>query len=356
MSGIEAAFAGRMGNFSLEVAFEAPLQGITALFGPSGCGKTTLLRAIAGLNRHLPGRLSVGGALWQDSARGVFLKPHGRAIGYVFQGESLFPHLSVRQNLLFGARRAGEGRLKLDDVVALLGIGHLLDRDPRALSGGERQRVAIGRALLSQPQLLLMDEPLSALDEIAKGDILPYLEGLHRALSVPILYVSHDISEVARLADRMIVMADGRKVTEGSIQAVMERLDLQPMTGRFDAGVVIHARVARHDHGYALTHLEYDGQSLTIPLVEAPVGQTVRLSIRARDVSLATRKPEGISVRNILSGTIVDIREEAGTAYAETLIDVGGTRIRSRITRASVADLGLRPGVPVYALVKSISF
>jgi molybdate transport system ATP-binding protein len=298
----------------------------------------------------------VGDALWQDSASGVFLKPHRRAVGYVFQGESLFAHLSVHRNLLYGARRAGEGTLKLDDVVTLLGIGHLLDRAPHALSGGERQRVAIGRALLSQPQLLLMDEPLSALDEIAKSDILPYLEGLHRALSIPILYVSHDISEVARLADRMIVMADGRKVTEGSIQAVMERLDLQPMTGRFDAGVVLHARVARHDNVYALTHLEYDGQSLTIPLVEAPVGQTIRLAIRARDVALATQKPEGISVRNILSGTIADIREEAGTAYAETLIDVGDARIRSRITRASVADLGLKPGVPVYALVKSISF
>jgi len=358
MMGIEAAFAGRLGDFSLDIAFEAPLRGVTAIFGPSGCGKTTLLRAIAGLGR-LSGRLSVDGAVWQDSARGVFLEPHRRAVGYVFQGESLFAHLSVRENLLFGARRAaaGEGALKLDQVVQLLGIGHLLNRDPQTLSGGERQRVAIGRALLSQPRLLLMDEPLSALDEIAKGDILPYLEGLHESLSIPILYVSHDISEVARLADRMIVMGNGRKITEGRIEEVMERLDLQPMTGRFDAGVVLHARVARHDGDFALTHLDYDGQSLAIPLVEAEVGQTIRLAIRARDVSLATVKPQGISVRNILSGHIVDIREEAGTAYAETLVDVGGgARVRARITRASVADLGLEPGSRVYALVKSISF
>jgi molybdate transport system ATP-binding protein len=364
MTGIEAAFRGAQGDFALDVAFEAPMQGVTALFGPSGCGKTSLLRAVAGLSR-LPGRLSVGGALWQDSGKGVFLKPHDRSIGYVFQDESLFAHLSVRQNLLFGERRASRGQgsegqearaLRLDDVVSLLGIGHLLERRPHALSGGERQRVAIGRALLSRPQLLLMDEPLSALDEITKGDILPYLEDLHRNLSIPILYVSHDISEVARLADRMIVLSAGRKITEGSIEEVMERLDLQPITGRFDAGVVLHATVVRHDKEYALSHLEYDGHSLAVPLLEADIGQSIRVRIRARDVSLATQKPEGISVRNIFHGTIIEILEEVGTAYAETLVDVGGAKIRSRVTRASVADLGLKPGSPVYALVKSITF
>ncbi|MDJ0948319.1 MAG: molybdenum ABC transporter ATP-binding protein [Alphaproteobacteria bacterium] len=356
---IDAKFAGTLGSFSLDLAFEAPMRGITALFGPSGCGKTTVLRCMAGLNR-LPGRLSVGGEAWQDDAQGMFRKPHQRPIGYVFQEASLFPHLSVRRNLFYGSRRAerngGRGVLASQDVIDLLGIGHLLDRAPTALSGGERQRVAVGRALLSQPRLLLMDEPLSGLDRMTKEEILPYLEALHNSLSIPIIYVSHDIGEVARLADRVILLSAGRRVADGPVTDILERLDLQPATGRFEAGVVLTARVVEQDAAYSLTRLDHHGQSIALPFVDIGVGEEVRLRIRARDVSLATRKPEGISIRNVLSGTIVEIVEEPRTAFAEALVDIGGGRLRARLTREAVSDLGLEVGMPVFALIKSISF
>lgn len=356
---IDAAFAGRLGSFDLDVGFQVPMHGITALFGPSGCGKTTILRCIAGLQR-LPGRLVLGAETWQDCADGVFLKPHRRPVGYVFQEASLFDHLSVRRNLTYGARRArdGDGGAALDfgQVVELLGIGPLLDRAPAALSGGERQRVAIGRALLSRPRLLLMDEPLSALDRSTKDEILPYLEALHDSLAIPIVYVSHDISEVARLADRIVVLARGRVVTEGPVAAILERLDLHPAMGRFEAGVVLTVRVVRHDAEFYLTHLEHAGQELVMPMTDAAPGSDIRLRIRARDVSLAIERPTGISIRNILAGTVAEIVEEPRTAFAETLVDIGGARIRSRVTRASVAELGLEVGKPVYALIKSITF
>ncbi len=356
---IHASFTGTLGRFSLDVAFETPMQGITALFGASGCGKSTMLRCIAGLQR-LPGRLVVDDDIWQDDESGIFLKPHKRAIGVVFQEASLFPHLAVGKNLLYGARRAERSgvppAIRADDVIDLLGLGHLLDRDPIALSGGERQRVAVGRALLSQPRLLLMDEPLSSLDQMAKDEILPYLELLHEQLSIPMLYVSHDITEVARLADRMIILSSGEKIAEGPVQDLLERLDLQPETGRFEAGVRLTARVTGHDRNFSVTHLDHHGQAISMPARDLAIGAEVRLRIRARDVSLATKRPEAISIRNILSGTVVEIAQEAGSAFAETLVDIGGGRLRARITRQSVSDLGLAPGTPVYALVKSIAF
>ena len=358
-SSIDARFAGEVGNFALDVDFRAPLQGVTALFGPSGCGKTTILRCMAGLTR-LSGRLTVGGGTWQDETGSVFRKPHHRPVGYVFQEASLFAHMSVRKNLMFGARRtAGKsdgGLLGFDNVVDLLGIDRLLARSPSGLSGGERQKVAIGRALLSRPRLLLMDEPLSGLDRMAKDDILPSLETLHETLSIPILYVSHDIGEVARLADRMVVIASGRRVADGPVSDMLERLDIGPATGRFEAGVILTAQVAAHDTGYRLTQLDRGGQRITIPIADAGIGEEVRVRIRARDVALTTRRPEGISIRNILSGTIAEIAEEPETAFAETLVDIGGGKLRARITRASVAELGLEPGMPVYALIKSVSF
>ncbi len=354
---IRASFAGAVGEFSLDVAFDLPETGITALFGPSGCGKTTILRCMAGLHR-LSGHLTVGGDAWQDAHS--FRKPHKRPVGYVFQEASLFAHLSVRKNLQYGAQRAERNgtdqTLAFDDIVSLLDIGHLLDRSSTDLSGGERQRVAVGRALLSQPRLLLMDEPLSALDRMTKDDILPYFEMLHRELSIPILYVSHDIAEVVQLADHMIVLAQGRKVADGPIVDILERLDLQPATGRFEAGVVLTARVTDHDTGFHLTHLDHHGQSITVPGVDAAIGDEVRLRIRARDVALATQRPSAMSIRNVFAGTIVEIREEAGTAFAETLVDIGGGRLRARITRAAAADLSLEVGKSVFALVKSISF
>lgn len=356
---IAARFAGSLGAFSLDVAFEAPMRGITALFGPSGCGKTTVLRCMAGLSR-MAGRLRVGEQVWQDDATGVFRKPYERSVGYVFQEASLFPHLSVRKNLLYGARRAGRSRpesvLRFADVVDLLGIAPLLGRWPTALSGGERQRVAVGRALLSQPRLLLMDEPLSGLDHGAKEEILPYLEALHETLSIPILYVSHDLREVARLADTMVVLASGRKVCDGPIHEILERLDLSPWDGDFETGVVLYARVAAQDREFRMTRLDHHGQAISIPAADLKLGEEVRLRIRSRDVALATAKPQDISVRNVLSGTIIEIAENPETAFAEVLVDVGGGRLRARITRDASAELGLASGKPVYALIKSISF
>jgi len=359
-SQIDAHFSGSLGTFVLDIAFSTSGRGITALFGQSGCGKTTILRCMAGLTR-LSGRLTVDGETWQDDTASIFRKPHRRPVGYVFQEASLFPHLSVRGNLLYGARRSENGtaegsRLDLDDVVDLLGIGPLMDRSTTALSGGERQRVAIGRALLSHPRLLLMDEPLAALDRFAKEEILPYLEVLQSSLAMPIIYVSHDITEVSRLAEHMIVVDRGRKAAEGTVEQVLERLDLHPATGRFEAGVIVSARVRSHDAVFKLTHADLYGQKIEIPLVDAEPGQEIRLRVRARDVSLATTRPSGISVRNVIAGHVAEINEEKNTAYAETLIDIGGARLRARITRASVSDLDLGPGTPVFALVKSITF
>lgn len=356
--GIVAFFAGTVGSFALEVSFEAPARGVTALFGPSGCGKTTTLRCMAGLQR-LRGRLRIGGQTWQDSAAGVFRPVHARPIGYVFQEASLFAHLSVRENLSYGARRAaGEPTpgLDFDDVVELLGIGRLLERPPTRLSGGERSRVAIGRALLARPQLLLMDEPLTGLDRESKDDILPYFDALHRELTMPIIYVSHDIAEVAQLADHMVVMSGGRVVFTGSTAAALERLDLAPLNEPFEASVVLTARVVEQQHRFHLTLVAHDGQLLAIPAISVAVGTDVRLRIRTRDVSVATRRPEGISIRNVLTGRIAEIVEEPETAFAETLIDLGGAKLRARLTREAVADLGLTRGMAVYALIKSITF
>lgn len=352
-------FHGALGAFSLDVDFTMPMRGVTALFGPSGSGKTTILRCIAGLSR-MQGRLHVDGSIWQDDEDRIFRKPHARSIGYVFQEASLFPHLSVRKNLLYATQRNSTDSfsrsLAFDDVVDLLGAGALLDRDPGSLSGGERQRVAIGRALLSQPRILLMDEPLSALDRGAKEDILPYLESLHETLEIPILYVSHDIGEASRLADRMIVLSKGRVAAEGSIDDVLQRLDLRPETGRFEAGVVLRARVASTKATYQTTQLDLAGQNITIPGVDLPVGQEIRLRIRARDVALATERPQGISIRNILSGVIDEIVEEPNSAFAETLINLGGPRIRARITREALSEMKLQTGMPIFALIKSVSF
>ena len=353
---IEAHFAGAVGGFRLQVSFRFPSSGVTALFGPSGSGKTTILRCIAGLQR-LRGRLLIGGETWQDDARGVFRKPHQRRLGYVFQEASLFPHLSVRGNLRYGARRAGAAPvLSFAAVVEMLGLGPLLERAPATLSGGERQRVAVGRALLAQPRLLLMDEPLSALDQSAREEIIAYFEVLHRELSIPMLYVSHDLAEVARLSDHLVVLAAGAKLAAGPVREILERLDLHPTAQRFEAGVVLDARVAAHDARYHLSRLRHHRQIITVPLIDAPVGGQVRLRIRARDVALAARRPRAISIRNVLAGTVAAIREQPGTAYAEALVDIGGGRLRARITREAVADLGLRIGRPVYALIKSISF
>ena len=355
---LKVALSGAVGDFALNVQIEAPLRGITTLFGPSGSGKTTVLRFMAGLQRF-HGVLKIGDDVWQDSEREIFLKPHKRAVGYVFQEPSLFPHLSVRENLLYGARRADRDpsipELLFDDVAELLGISALIERSPRNLSGGERQRVAIGRALLSQPRLLLMDEPLAGLDHKTKSEILPYLEALHDELSVPVIYVSHDLSEVARLADRVAVLSSGRVSAIGEVAKIFERLDLPEMVGEADAGAVLLARITRHDEEFQLTHVDHRGQTITMPKIAVGIGKEVRLRIRARDVSLATHPPAGLSVRNILAGVVTEIREQPNTAHADALVDIGEAKLRARITRAAIADLGLVVGMSVFALVKSVT-
>jgi molybdate transport system ATP-binding protein len=355
MSGIEVDVAGRVGSFSLDVCFASD-GGVTALFGQSGAGKTTVVNMIGGLVRPRRGRIAVGDQVVFDSARSIDLPAHRRRIGHVFQEGRLFPHLSVRHNLLYGRwfARARPDPGRFDEIVELLGIGHLLARRPRSLSGGEQQRVAIGRALLSEPAALVMDEPLASLDAPRKAEILPYLERLRRQARLPIVYVSHSIDEVARLASTMVLLSEGQVAAVGPVADVMSRLDLRPMTGRFEAGVVLEATVQRHDEAYQLTMVALGDQTLSVPHVDAPPGARVRLRIRARDVALATQRPVGISIQNVLRGNIVEIGWEEGP-FAEVNVDVGGVRLTARLTRRAADDLGLAQGRPVFALIKTIA-
>jgi molybdate transport system ATP-binding protein len=354
MSGLEVEVGGRVGSFEVDVRFASD-AGVTALFGHSGAGKTTVVNMIGGLVRPRRGRVVIAGRTLFDAARGIDLAPHKRRLGHVFQEGRLLPHLSVRRNLLngswFSSARADPARF--DEVVDLLGIGPLLARRPRTLSGGERQRVAIGRALLSAPAALLMDEPLASLDAPRKAEILPYLERLRDHARLPIVYVSHAIDEVAQLARTMVLMSDGKVAAAGPIADIMHRLDLRPMTGRFEAGVVVEARVVEHDQTFQLTRVSIGNQSLVVPRLPEALGARVRLRIRARDVALATERPSGISIQNILAGHVTELSTEAGT-FVEVNVDVGFV-LSARLTRRAAATLRLAPGSPVFALVKSIA-
>ena len=354
MSGIRARFTLQRAGFTLDAAFDAPASGVTALFGSSGSGKTTLLRCIAGLERA-PGELQVNGACWQDGKS--FMPVHQRPIGYVFQEASLFPHLSVRANLEYGYRRiaAADRRVQPEQVTEWLGLAHLVERrDATSLSGGERQRVAIGRALLTSPRLLLMDEPLSALDTRSKQEILPYLERLHRELDIPVLYVSHALDEVMRLADHLVLMEQGRVIASGELFDTLARLDL-PTAHFDDAGAVIEAAVAQQDEQYHLTRLDFPGGQLWTGRVEQPFGSSVRARVLARDVSIATQKPHGTSINNLLNARIEEIRDE-GPDKVMLKLRVGETQaLLSRITRRSRDQLGLREGMDVCAQVKSVA-
>lgn len=353
---IDVALTGRLGDFSLDVAFTAPMRGITALFGPSGCGKTSVLRAIAGLH-HLPGRVKVGGETWQDEA--VFRPPHRREVGYVFQEPSLFPHLSVRGNLLYGARRAARSAapaVDFDEVTRLLGLGALLDRRTAKLSGGERQRVSLGRALLSRPRLLLMDEPLSALDRMAKDEILPYLENLHSGLSLPILYVSHDIAEIERLADRIVVLDKGALVAEGPLNETLTNTAFGFLR-RPGFASVVEARVAGFDPFDGLIELDLCGQKVFVAGAYAAAGETMRLRIAASDVSLAREEPVASTILNILRARVERL-ERVGEAQVNVVLGLDGAgsqRFVAQVTRRSLRRLGIEAGEEVFAQVKSVS-
>ena len=322
---IEARFQVAYPGFALDVDLRLPGRGVTALFGPSGCGKTTLLRCLAGLTRAAGGRLAVAGESWQDD--GIFLPTHRRPLGVVFQEASLFPHLSVRRNLDYGRRRvpAAERRVDFDHAVDLLGIGHLLDRLPDRLSGGERQRVAIARALLTSPRLLLMDEPLAALDLARKNEILPYLERLHDELEVPLIYVSHAPDEVSRLADHIVVMEAGRAVAAGPLAETLARLDLPVHLGE-DAGVVLDAVVIARDEAWHLAQVEFPGGTLWVRDGGHDIGRRLRVRILARDVSVATEKAAASSILNSLAATVVEVAEEKHPAIALVALQCGPSR------------------------------
>ena len=351
---IHADFAINLGNFSLNATFEVPAKGVTALFGPSGCGKTTLLRCIAGLERAT-GKLQVKGETWQDDS--TFIETHKRPLGYVFQEASLFPHLSVRANLVYGYQRIGheERKVQLKQVVDWLGLQHLIDRnDPSKLSGGERQRVAIGRALLTSPRILLMDEPLSALDTSSKQEILPYMELLHRELEIPVFYVSHALDEVARLADQIVLLSQGGVVAYGETNEIISRLDL-PMAHFDDAIAVIQATIAMHDENYSLTRIDFSGGSFWVGKQDQKIGTQVRARVLARDVSIATVSPRESSITNILEGVINEIRED-GPDKIILRITIGESQfLLSRITRRSCDQLSLSIGMRVFTQVKSVA-
>jgi molybdate transport system ATP-binding protein len=355
---IRARFNVAHPGFALAAELELPGRGVTALFGPSGSGKTTCLRAVAGLERAPGGYLSVNGECWQDDAKGVFLPTCKRALGYVFQEANLFAHLSVRGNLEFGLRRSGgerrAGVALLDQVVALLGIAHILDRMPARLSGGERQRVAIARALVTRPKLLLMDEPLAALDVQRKAEILPYLERLHDELDIPVLYVSHSPDEVARLADHLVLLSEGRVQASGPLSETLARLDL-PLATTDEAGVVLDGVVSRYDGHYGLLQLDFPGGCVHVPHGMVPLGGRMRFRVRARDVSLTLSRQEDTSITNILPATVVGHTQGESPAHVTVRLDAAGTPLLARITRRSRDQLGLVRGKAVWAQIKAVA-
>lgn len=357
MTELRVRCALQLGAFGLDVDLRVPTDGVTSLFGPSGSGKTTLLRCIAGFERRAVATIRLGDEVWQDAASGAFVAPWRRPVGFVFQEPGLFPHLSVRGNLRFGFGRvpAAERRLELEQVVEWLGLGELLDRSPLSLSGGERQRVAMGRALLTSPRLLLMDEPLAALDERSRRQILPYLEALPAHLDLPVLYVSHSISEVARLCERVVCLERGRILQQGSTVEVLSSVDLA-WTGGDAVGAVLEARVAGHDDADHLTELAVPGGALWVGRLQRQVGEAVRVQVPARDVSLALDPEARSSLLNVLPCAVLELREtDPGRVVVRLQTRAeNGAVLLARITRRSCAALDLRPGTEVFARVKSV--
>lgn len=354
-------------DFTLKVDLDLPARGITVLFGPSGSGKTSVLRCVAGLERarsatgqgqETPARVAVGGEVWQDDATGVFLPTHRRPLGYVFQEASLFEHLDVRGNLQYGLRRSwrgaqvAQGARALDEAVALLGIGHLLARRVQQLSGGERQRVAIARALATGPRLLLLDEPLAALDAARRQEILPWLERLRDELQLPMLYVTHSADELARLAQHLVVLERGQVRAAGPVAQVLAALD-SPMVVGEDAGALLQGTVLARDASWHLAQVGFAGGALWLRDEGVPVGQGVRLRVLARDVSLALAEPRQTSIQNLLPAVVDAIAPDAHPSQVLVRLRCGESLLLARITRRACESLGLRAGLPVWAQVKS---
>lgn len=345
-------------DFALDVDLSLPGLGVSALYGHSGSGKTTCLRCIAGLEKAADGLIRINGEIWQDSAKGIFLPPHKRSLGYVFQEASLFTHLTVKGNLEFGLRRipAGDRRVQLEQASELLGIDHLLARQPDTLSGGERQRVGIARALLTSPKILLLDEPLAALDAKRKSEILPYLERLHDELEIPMLYVSHSQDEVARLADHLVLLSQGKVLASGPIGETLARLDL-PLAMGDDAGVVIEGTVSAYDADYQLLTVRLPASELTIRVAHAPLqpGKPLRLKVQARDVSLNLQPDEHSSILNRLPVIVVGEIPADNAAHVLVRMDADGTPLLARITRFSRDQMQLHPGQQLWAQIKSVA-
>jgi len=352
---LNAEIEHEQGGFRLAASIAAD-RGITALFGRSGSGKTTLVNAVAGLLRPQRGRIEFDGELLFDDRKRIWVPPQARRFGYVFQEGRLFPHLTVKNNLLFSGlfSPVKATAAEFDRVAGLLGLEDLLGRRPGALSGGEKQRVAIGRALLSRPRLLLLDEPLAALDAERKGEILRYLERLRDEFAVPMLYVSHAVEEVVRLAGRVVLLEDGKVRACGPTAEVLSTAVLRTQDDLHEGGAVIAARVAAHDDAYGLARLEFPGGTLHVADLDAPAGEAVRVRIRARDVALALERPAGTTFRNILACRVIALRDDGG-AMTEVTLNAGGTAIVARITRQSRDELGLVPGRPVHALIKAVA-
>jgi molybdate transport system ATP-binding protein len=346
----------RLGAFSLDATFETSGR-LTALFGPSGSGKTSLVNLIGGLLRPDEGRIVADGRVLADTAARIFVPRHKRRIGYVFQDARLFPHMTVRQNLRYGrfftpaSARYGD----VDGVVEMLGLGHLLDRRPSLMSGGEKQRVAIGRALLASPRLILMDEPLASLDDRRKAEIMPYIERLRDETKVPIVYVSHSVSEVARLATDIVVLDEGRVAAAGPTSEILQRLDLLPEEERGEGGAVLEMRVTGRNEAFGMSSLASRAGEIHVAGLDVEAGATIRVRIRARDVIVATERPRGLSALNILAGNIAGVSSGNGL-FADVLIDCNGEIITARITRQSAEMLGLTAGLDVFAVIKSVTF
>jgi molybdate transport system ATP-binding protein len=358
---IEVAVEKQLGNFQLRVHFDVPGAGIIALHGPSGSGKTTLVNAIAGLVTPDSGRIVIEGETLYSSAEGIDQPSRRRRVGYVFQEARLFPHFSVRGNLCYGRRRnSSNSALNLDAVSQLLGLEQLLERRPDGLSGGEKQRVAIGRALLSGPRILLMDEPLASLDAARKAEIMPFIERLHDELKIPIVYVSHDMDENIRLADTLVLLEAGQVAAVGPIEELTSRLDLRALTGRYDAGAVIRGTVAGHDLNFGLSELAFPGGRLRVAKLSRPLGSPVRARISANDVALAAVRPVHVSIRNILPATVIELAPDQDNAnVVDVRLRVGtldkGINLWSRITLRASRELNLTLGMPVFALVKAVA-
>ncbi len=345
---LKVQFSKSLGGFSLEAAFSGADKGVTVLFGPSGAGKSSILACVAGASRPDSGRIELDGEALFDSASRIDLPMERRRIGWVFQDARLFPHLSVAGNLRFGLKRApaGDTPIRFDEVVSVLGIERLLHRRPRDLSGGERQRVGLGRALLSQPRLLLMDEPLASLDAARRAEILPFFEQLKTRFGVPVLYVTHSLAEAVRLGDRMAVIHEGRVTAQGSLGEVVAQAG-----SRAQLGAALDGRVTRHDDQMSL--VQVGAWDFRVPRIERSAGASLRLFVLARDVMLALDPPSRISARNVLPGQIVSIDEQEGQVLVRLTHD--GQTLVCALTPDAVADLQLQPGMPAWAVVKSVA-